>query len=170
MNKRFWIIGVCAVLLLIAGIIIYNRGHITVDRNEDGTSVSIIGGADGPTSVFIAGKLGGDDVAEEVKKLLLNWLLWDIQILLSAAVFLTGQEKWRSSLKIRTPLKHWKQKVMELLSRPLGGRRGVPWLRVPVALYRSDVYGGSAGKPPAAFCIPRGKASLDVFQSASLLR
>ena len=93
MKKRFWIIGVCAVLLLIAGIIIYNRVHIIVDRNEDGTSVSIIGGADGPTSVFIAGKLGGDDVAEEVKKLLLNWLLWDIQILLSAAAFLTGQEK-----------------------------------------------------------------------------
>ena len=68
MKKRFWIIGVCAVLLLIAGIIIYNRVHITVDRSEDGTSVSIIGGADGPTSVFIAGKLGGYDVAGEVEK------------------------------------------------------------------------------------------------------
>lgn len=68
MKKRFWIIGVCAVLLLIAGIIIYNRVHIIVDRNEDGTSVSIIGGADGPTSVFIARKLGSDDVAGEVAK------------------------------------------------------------------------------------------------------
>ena len=29
--------------------------------NENGHSVSVIGGADGPTSVFIAGRLGGED-------------------------------------------------------------------------------------------------------------
>ena len=31
------------------------------EKNEDGSSVSVIGGADGPTSVFVAGKIGGNE-------------------------------------------------------------------------------------------------------------
>lgn len=62
MKKKYWITGVSAALLVIAGSVIYNSVYVSV--NENGTSVAIIGGADGPTSVFIAGKLGGDDVAE----------------------------------------------------------------------------------------------------------
>lgn len=34
---------------------------ISVTQDEDGTSISIIGGSDGPTSIFVAGKLGEDD-------------------------------------------------------------------------------------------------------------
>ena len=48
-------------LLAIVGIFIYERTYVSFQSDEDGTAVSIIGGADGPTSVFIAGKLGGED-------------------------------------------------------------------------------------------------------------
>ena len=55
------IIIVIIVLLAVAGIIIYKRAHVSFHSDENGTSLSIFGGADGPTSVFIAGKLGGED-------------------------------------------------------------------------------------------------------------
>lgn len=48
-------------LLAIAGIFIYERAHVSFHSGDEGTSVSVIGGADGPTSIFIAGKLGGED-------------------------------------------------------------------------------------------------------------
>lgn len=65
MKKRYWILGASAALILVAGVIIYNRVKVSVDNNEGGTAVTIIGGTDGPTSVFLAGKLGGsNDVAE----------------------------------------------------------------------------------------------------------
>lgn len=49
------------VFLAVVGIFIYERAHVSFHSDENGTSVSIIGGAAGPTSVFIAGKLGGED-------------------------------------------------------------------------------------------------------------
>lgn len=58
-----------AVKIIIAGVVasvaiggtVIIKRQVSVERN--GASVSIIGGADGPTSVFFAGKLsGGDDV------------------------------------------------------------------------------------------------------------
>ena len=55
------IIIVIIVLLAVAGIIIYKRAHVSFHSDEKGTSLSIFGGADGPTSVFMAGKLGGED-------------------------------------------------------------------------------------------------------------
>lgn len=56
------IIAGVAAAIAIGGAVIIKR-QVSVDRN--GASVSIIGGADGPTSVFFAGKLsGGDDVME----------------------------------------------------------------------------------------------------------
>ena len=62
MKVRYIIlIIVIIVLLAVAGIFIYERTHVSFYSDEKGTSVSIIGGADGPTSVFIAGKLGGAD-------------------------------------------------------------------------------------------------------------
>lgn len=54
-------IAVAIVILAIIVFFIYERAHASLHSNEDGTAVSIIGGADGPTSVFIAGKLGGAD-------------------------------------------------------------------------------------------------------------
>lgn len=55
------LIIVIVVLLAVVGIFLYERAHVSFHSDENGTSVSIIGGADGPTSVFIAGKLGGED-------------------------------------------------------------------------------------------------------------
>lgn len=63
-KKKYWIVGICAVVILCGTAVIYRRLHIPVDKKEGGTSVTVIGGDDGPTSVFLAGKPGGDDVAE----------------------------------------------------------------------------------------------------------
>ena len=63
--KKKYITGIIAVvLILVAGIFIYKRSHVELYTDENGQSVSIIGGADGPTSVFIAGKLGGTENME----------------------------------------------------------------------------------------------------------
>ena len=62
MKKRlFIIILVIIVLLIIVTILVISQAKVGVDKTEDATAVSVIGGADGPTSVFIAGKIGGDD-------------------------------------------------------------------------------------------------------------
>lgn len=44
------ILGIIGVIIVIWGVITKIKGNV---------SVSIIGGADGPTSIFVAGKLGG---------------------------------------------------------------------------------------------------------------
>lgn len=63
--KKKYITGIIAVvLILVAGIFIYKRVHVELYTDENGQAVSIIGGADGPTSVFIAGKLGGTENIE----------------------------------------------------------------------------------------------------------
>ena len=46
-----------AVVLGIAGILLTIIG-ILIDKMEQAAAISIIGGADGPTSVFVAGKVG----------------------------------------------------------------------------------------------------------------
>lgn len=60
MNKKkiLWIV-VISMVILVASIFIYERGLVSYDKSA--SAVSIIGGADGPTSVFLAGKAGGDD-------------------------------------------------------------------------------------------------------------
>lgn len=63
--KKKYITGIIAVvLILVAGIFIYKRVHVELYTDENGQAVSIIGGADGPTSIFIAGKLGGTENME----------------------------------------------------------------------------------------------------------
>lgn len=71
MKKKLIIVSiiVLVVLLAIVGIFIYERAHVSFHNDENGTSVSIIGGADGPTSIFLAGKIGGDSEVEENKKM-----------------------------------------------------------------------------------------------------
>ena len=61
MKKRVIILIIILVIILVLfGRWIYQR--IQVSYDEDGKSVSMIGGADGPTSIFIAGKIGeGED-------------------------------------------------------------------------------------------------------------
>lgn len=61
MKKRviIMLIIILAILLALGGRWIYQRIQVSFD--EDGKSVSMIGGADGPTSIFIAGKVGGGE-------------------------------------------------------------------------------------------------------------
>ena len=49
MKKVGIVVSVIGVIIAIAGII---------QRNRRSASISIIGGADGPTSIFLAGKVG----------------------------------------------------------------------------------------------------------------
>lgn len=65
MKKRYWLIGAGVVLILAAGGMLLKGIRMSVNIEDDGSAVSIIGGADGPTSVFIAGKIGGDDDVAE---------------------------------------------------------------------------------------------------------
>lgn len=60
MNKH-----ICRVLILSAVIFALSGCNAKVEKtsNSDGTAVSVIGGADGPTSIFIAGKIGDEDMA-----------------------------------------------------------------------------------------------------------
>lgn len=62
------------VLLAIVPIFLFERSHVELHESGNGTAISIIGGADGPTSVFIAGKVGGnenaiEDTLQEIKKM-----------------------------------------------------------------------------------------------------
>ena len=54
MKKRLGIIaGILGIVLAVIGIVL---------KQKENTAVSVIGGADGPTSIFIAGKLNGDRI------------------------------------------------------------------------------------------------------------
>ena len=62
MRKKYIVVIIILLALITAvGIFIYERAHVSFHSSDNGTAVSIIGGADGPTSVFIAGKIGGED-------------------------------------------------------------------------------------------------------------
>ena len=66
--------AVIVIILAAVGIFLYERAHVSFHQTENGTSISIIGGADGPTSVFIAGKVGGSseenvEVSEDMSQL-----------------------------------------------------------------------------------------------------
>lgn len=65
MKKKMWMIGAGAVLLVIAGIVIYNKVQAPVGKSEEENSVSTIRGADGPTSVFVAEKTEEEQETED---------------------------------------------------------------------------------------------------------
>lgn len=67
-------------LLVVVGIFIYERAHVSFHSGENGTSVSITGGADGPTSVFIAGILGGNSDTSEMVEQEIEKMQIEIQI------------------------------------------------------------------------------------------
>lgn len=69
MNKKwsFLLLIPVVIILILTIIFITERSRVEFYETEDGTSISIIGGVDGPTSVFIAGKIGGDDSKEDGK-------------------------------------------------------------------------------------------------------
>lgn len=60
MKKRTKIITVAAVAALAMGALAAKH---FIKVNQDGSALSVIGGADGPTAIFIAGKLGGGEKA-----------------------------------------------------------------------------------------------------------
>lgn len=64
MKKRYWIVGLGIMIVLAVGALIYYNVQMSMVKNEEGTSISIIGGSDGPTSIFLAGKVGGEEVVE----------------------------------------------------------------------------------------------------------
>lgn len=67
MKVRYIIFVIVIIILLaVVGIIIYERVHVSFYSDEPGASVSIVGGADGPTSVFIAGKIGDESGDENM--------------------------------------------------------------------------------------------------------
>lgn len=51
-----WIIGIVEVI----GAALLFLGIYTNLKDQSASSISIIGGADGPTSIFLAGKVGSD--------------------------------------------------------------------------------------------------------------
>ncbi len=60
-NKKFWIIA--GIVVAVCGAGAWIARNVTIHRN--GASVTIIGGADGPTSVFLVGKIPGGETGEE---------------------------------------------------------------------------------------------------------
>ena len=79
MKPKYIALMIIIILLAAAGVFIYERTQVSIHADENGNSVAIIGGADGPTSVFIAGKIGGEDTMaykqfsmEEAKQILRN--------------------------------------------------------------------------------------------------
>lgn len=62
MKKRYiFLIGTGILALACAAIFLYERVHVSLYAQKNGSSISVIGGADGPTAIFIAGKLGGEE-------------------------------------------------------------------------------------------------------------
>lgn len=62
MNKKWLLLIIPVILALVFGIIfLIERSHADFYETGNGTAISIIGVADGPTSIFIAGKLGDND-------------------------------------------------------------------------------------------------------------
>ena len=61
-NKKTWIIIVTVLIAIVAIFVVMMRKvNIITNQIENGTAISIIGGADGPTSVFLTGKVGEGD-------------------------------------------------------------------------------------------------------------
>ena len=64
--RHIVLIIVIIILLTMFGIFIYERTHVSFNAGETGASISIIGGADGPTSVFLAGKISDESGDENM--------------------------------------------------------------------------------------------------------
>lgn len=82
MNKKWLLLLLIpvVVILIIVVIFLVQRSKVEFHEENGGTSISIIGGADGPTSIFIAGKIGGNDSENEVKTEEISKMQIEIQI------------------------------------------------------------------------------------------
>lgn len=71
-RKRILLITIIVAVVALASFVavfIYERAHASLYINDDEASVTIIGGADGPTAVFLAGKLGGESEMAEFRSI-----------------------------------------------------------------------------------------------------
>lgn len=71
MNKKWLLLIIIPIILVIivVAVFLYYRSQaslLNLDINADDNSIAIIGGADGPTAVFIAGKIGDSDIPVEI--------------------------------------------------------------------------------------------------------
>lgn len=82
MKKKWFLLLLIPVVILLVIVIIFlvQRSKVEFYDENEGTSVSIIGGADGPTSVFLAGKIGGNDSESEETSEEINKMQIEIQI------------------------------------------------------------------------------------------
>lgn len=82
MKKKCFLLLLIPVVILLVIVIIFlvQRSKVEFYDENEGTSVSIIGGADGPTSVFLAGKIGGNDSESEETSEEINKMQIEIQI------------------------------------------------------------------------------------------
>ena len=82
MKKKWFLLLLIPVVILQVIVIIFlvQRSKVEFYDENEGTSVSIIGGADGPTSVFLAGKIGGNDSESEETSEEINKMQIEIQI------------------------------------------------------------------------------------------
>ena len=54
------LILIIIIVVALMGIFIWERMHVSFHEENGASSIAIIGGADGPTSVFLAGKIGDE--------------------------------------------------------------------------------------------------------------
>ena len=82
MKKKWFLLLLIPVVILLVIVIIFlvQRSKVEFYDENDGNSVSIIGGADGPTSVFLAGKIEGNDSEREETSEEINKMQIQIQI------------------------------------------------------------------------------------------
>lgn len=82
MNKKWLLLLLLPVVVILIIVIIFlvQRTKVEFHEENDGTSISVIGGADGPTSIFIAGKIGGNNSENEEKVEEIGKMQVEIQI------------------------------------------------------------------------------------------
>ena len=66
MKKKWLLLLMIPVIIILVVVIIFlvERSKVELYEIDGGTAISVIGGADGPTSIFIAGKMGDNDSSE----------------------------------------------------------------------------------------------------------
>ena len=69
MNNKWLLLLLIPVVIILVIVIIFlvERSKVDFHEEDGGTSISIIGGADGPTSIFLAGKIGGNDSESNIE-------------------------------------------------------------------------------------------------------
>lgn len=89
-QKMIFRIWVPLWIVLHIALLLWGNERINFTKQDDGTAVSVIGGADGPTSIFIAGKIGDEEMSYK-------------SITMDEAVELLKQDASHILVDVRTP-------------------------------------------------------------------